>query len=72
MMYVFPSLVPSYRWHKRYRDVSVGDIGLIKEDSSIRRDYRYARVSEVKLGVDNHVRIVTQTIATWKIAAIGK
>ena len=56
IMSVFPSLVPSYRWHKRYRDVCVGDVVLIKEDSSIRGDYRYARVSEVKLGIDNHVR----------------
>ena len=56
MIQVFPFLVPSHRWHKKYRGVAVGDIVLMKEDSLIRGEYKLGRVCEVKEGIDKHVR----------------
>ena len=65
MKLVFPSLVPSYRWHRKYRNVSIGDIVLMKEESVlIRGEYKIGRVCGVKVGSDNNVR---RAIVEYKI-----
>ena len=55
---VFPHLVPSYRWKKRYRNVQVGDVVLVQDASLLSCLYKLAVVKEVKTGVDGHVRTV--------------
>ena len=55
---VLPSLVPSYKWQQRHRNVRKGDICLVRYKKSIRATYRLGRVSEVKTGKDGLVRSV--------------
>ena len=55
---VLPSLVPSYKWQQRHRNVKIGDICLIRYKKSIRSTYRLGRVCEVKAGDDGLVRSV--------------
>ena len=57
---VLPSLVPSYKWKQKYRNVKVGDICLIRY-KGIRSTYRLGRVTETKLGKDGLVRSVRLT-----------
>ena len=56
---VLPTLVPSYKWLQRHRNVQVGDVCLIRYAKEKRATYRLGRVSEVKKGVDGLVRKVT-------------
>ena len=56
---VFPSLVPSYKWHQRHRNVRVGDVCLIRYRKELRATYRLGRVKEVKVGTDGLVRTVS-------------
>ena len=56
---VLPSLVPSYKWKQRHRNVAVGDICLIQYKKEIRATYRLGRVIEVQKGDDGLVRKVT-------------
>ena len=53
-----PALVPAYKWKVKHRNVSVGDICLIRYRKSIRSTYRLGRVTEVKSSRDNLVRSV--------------
>ena len=55
---VLPSLVPSYKWQQKHRNVKIGDICLIQY-KSIRSTYRLGRVTEIKLSEDGLVRSVT-------------
>ena len=55
---VFPSLVPSYKWLQRHRNVKVGDVCLIKYRNETRSTYRLGRVKEAKVGKDTLVRSV--------------
>ena len=55
---VFPSLVPQYRWHKKYRNIKVGDVVLIMDEHAIRATYKMGQVAGVKQGRDGHVRRV--------------
>ena len=55
---VLPSLVPSYKWLQRHRNVEVGDVCLIRYGKDKRATYRLGRVKEVKKGVDGLVRTV--------------
>ena len=55
---VLPSLVPSYKWLQRHRNVKIGDICLIRYGKDKRATYRLGRVSEVNKGEDNLVRKV--------------
>ena len=54
---VLPSLVPSYKWMQKHRNVKVGDICLIRY-KGIRSTYRLGRVVENKSGEDGLVRSV--------------
>ena len=55
---VFPSLVPSYKWLQRHRNVRVGDICLIKHRKETCSMYRLGKVKEVKVESDSLVRTV--------------
>ena len=55
---VLPSLVPSYKWQQRHRNVQLGDICLIRYKKSIRATFRLGRVCEVKTSNDGLVRSV--------------
>ena len=54
---VLPTLVPSYKWMQKHRNVKIGDICLIRY-KGLRSSYRLGRVIEVKQGVDGLVRTV--------------
>ena len=56
---VLPSLVPSYKWYQRHRNVQVGDVCLIKYKSAVKAHYKLGRVTRVKEGTDGLVRTVT-------------
>ena len=53
---VFPKLLPSYKWSTEERDLRVGDVVLIKEESKISSSYKLGRVAEVFEGEDGRVR----------------
>ena len=55
---VLPSLVPSYKWLQRHRNVCVGDVCLIRYGKDKRATYRLGRVIEVSKGSDDLVRKV--------------
>ena len=56
---VLPSLVPSYKWHQRHRNVRLNDICLIRYKSKVRSTYRLGRVTEIHHSDDGLVRRVT-------------
>ena len=56
---VLPSLVPSYKWQQRHRNVKVNDICLIRYKSKVRSSYRLGRVTEIHTSDDGLVRKVT-------------
>ena len=56
---VLPTLVPSYKWLQRHRNVQIGDVCLIRYGKDKRANYRLGRVKEVKKGADGLVRKVT-------------
>ena len=56
---VLPSLVPSYKWKQKHRDVRVGDVCLIKYTNMKRGTYRLGQVKDVRAGKDSKVRTVT-------------
>ena len=56
---VLPSLVPSYKWRQKHRNVCVGDVCLIKYTNMKRGTYRLGRVTSVRMGKDNKVRTVS-------------
>ena len=47
---VLPSLVPSYKWLLRHRNVKVGDVCLIRYKNEVRATFRLGRITEVKEG----------------------
>ena len=53
---VLPSLVPSYKWRQRHRNVKEGDVCLIRYKKEKRATYRLGRVTEVEKGEDGLVR----------------
>ena len=55
---VLPSLVPSYKWLQRHRNVQPGDICLIRYKGELKGNYRLGRVKTVKTGKDGVVRTV--------------
>ena len=56
---VLPSLVPSYKWLTRHRNVQVGDVCLIRYKNEVRATYRLGKVVQAKPGVIGLVRKVT-------------
>ena len=57
-MLIFGQMVPSHKWRKEARDLVVGDVVLMKEETLASRSYRLGRVEEVFPGKDGHVRRV--------------
>ena len=55
---VLPSLVPSYKWLHKHRNVQVGGVCLIRYRKDKQATYRLGRVIEVSKGIDGLVRIV--------------
>ena len=55
---VLPTLVPSYKWLQRHRNVQVNDICLIRY-KGLRANYRLGRVTDVYKGEDGLVRRVS-------------
>ena len=53
---VLPSLVPSYKWRCKFRNVKIGDICLISYKGAMRCTYRLGRVVGVHNGTDGMVR----------------
>ena len=49
---VFHSLVPQYKWHKSMRNVQVGDVVLVHDDSALAGEYKLGQVTEVKISSD--------------------
>ena len=56
---VLPTLVPSYKWLQRHRNVQVDDVCLIRYGKDKRATYRLGRVKQIKKGSDGLVRKVT-------------
>ena len=56
---VLPSLVPSYKWRQKHRNVQLNDICLIQYKSKVRSAYRLGRVTQVHKSDDGLVRKVT-------------
>ena len=55
----FPSLIPQYKWRVQERDMRVGDVVLMRDESALPGDYKLGQISGVRVGNDNHVRTVT-------------
>ena len=55
---VLPTLVPSYKWHHKYRNVKIGDVCLISYKGQARASYKLGRVVGVHYGEDRLVRRV--------------
>ena len=55
---VFPNLVPSYRWRQKFRNVQVGDVVLMLNESKVSSRYRLAVVKDAKVDEDGLVRRV--------------
>ena len=56
---VLPSLLPSFKWMQKHRNVIIGDVCLIKYSNVRRGEYKLGRVKNVKKGDDGNVRTVT-------------
>ena len=61
---VFPSLVPTKKWHTDKRNVQVNDIIVLADANGIRGNWKIARVIEVYPGKDGRVRNVKVKTAT--------
>ena len=55
---VLPSLVPSYKWLQRHRNVCKGDIALIQYKKDLKAMYRRGKVIDIQKGSDGLVRKV--------------
>ena len=54
-----PQLQRSNKWKTPRRDLQVGDVVLVKEDSLISTHWPLARITATFPGLDGHVRVVT-------------
>ena len=55
---VFPTLVPSYKWLQRHRNVKIGDVCLIRYNNELRATYRLGIVTDTRVGSDGLVRTI--------------
>ena len=69
---VFHSLVPQYKWHRTQRNLQVGDIVLLNEDTALVGEYRLGQVHSVKIGSDGLVRSVEVRYVSTKDGKIVK
>ena len=64
-----PSLVYRKKWHEKERELRIGDVVLVLEDSSFQNQYRLARVIETFTGKDGIVRRAT---VAYKNTRVGE
>ena len=55
----FPSLVPQYKWRKEERNMCVGDVVLMRDESTSPGVFKLGQISGVKVNDDGYVRSVT-------------
>ena len=56
---VFHSLVPQYKWHKSFRNMQIGDVVLMQNESFVTGKYQMGRVIGVKKSSDGNTRKAT-------------
>ena len=54
----FPSLIVQQKWHKKKRNVRVGDVVLVQDSNQARGNWKLGKVSKVYPGDDGRVRKV--------------
>ena len=57
--YVSPGLVVRQKWHLKSRNLQIGDLVMICEDSKVKAKYKMAVVDDVKTSTDGVVRSAT-------------
>jgi len=62
-----PSLVYRKKWHEKERELRLGDVVLVLEDSSFQNQYRLAKVTETFTGKDGIVRRVAVAYKNTKL-----
>lgn len=62
--HVSPGLVVRQKWHTKSRNLQIGDLVMICEDSKVKAKYKLAVVDEVKLSEDDVVRSATVRYVT--------
>ena len=55
----FPTLVPRQKWHTERRNVTKGDVVLLKDANAIRGEWKLAIVTDTTSSNDGKVRRVT-------------
>ena len=55
---MFHSLVPQFKWHKSQRNISEGDVVLLRDKAQKRNVWPMGRIVSVKKSQDNLVRSV--------------
>jgi len=55
----FPTLIVRQKWHTNKRNLQVGDIVLVQDNSAFRGNWKLGQVAEVKPGKDSIIRDVT-------------
>ena len=55
---VFPTLVIRSKWHVPRRNVQVGDIVLVKDNNTIRGEWRLGKITKTKIDIDGMIRRV--------------
>ena len=54
----FPTLIVRQKWHTNKRNLQVGDIVLVQDNSAFRGNWKLGQVAEVKPGKDSIIRDV--------------
>ena len=67
MSTVPPALVTYYKWHAQSRNLEVGDVVLVVKESSIKGEYRLARVKKTFPDDKGVVRKVTIAYKNYRV-----
>lgn len=60
------------KWHREERNIREGDIVILKDDDTVRGDWRLGRVVDVIVDEDKLVRRVKLLMADSALSAVGK
>ena len=60
------------KWFRPRRDLKVGDVVVIKDDSLPRNSWRLGRITQVKESLDSHVRSVILQVGDRELDKYGK
>ncbi|XP_068756492.1 uncharacterized protein [Montipora capricornis] len=66
------SLQQRSKWNKPRKNLAVGDIVMVKDDSLSRNCWQLARVSQANISNDGHVRTVQVTVGDPSLSAKGQ